>query len=255
MSKPDFITYGYFPEELPPNFSTQNFGKYCKKVKLKNFLPKSDFKTPTGVKSNGRTRLVKYNASKRGKNRREFSLPNPVSFHDTCYFLKEHWGEIEKFLLKSKNVSFSTPVIDGEARAIKFTPHSEIPAIKLLTLGGYKFVLQSDISRFYHSIYTHSLPWAFHGKKESKQDTSPKSTKNYFNKIDEIIRNGQDGQTIGLPVGTDCSRVLAEVISVAIDLSFQKAHPKLKFLRHVDDVWFGARSEHEAEKNSCPISR
>ena len=41
---------------------------------------------------------------------------------------------------------------------------------------------------------------------------------------------------------------MAEVISVAIDISFQKAHPKLKFLRHVDDVWFGARSEHEAKK-------
>lgn len=248
MSKPDFITFGYFPEELPPSFSTSNFGNYCNKNKLTKYLPKSDFQTPTGVKSTNRTRLARYNASKRGRNRREFSLPNPISFHDTCFFLSRHWKQIDKFLSKSKNVSFSTPEVDGEIRAIKFTPHAEIPAIKLLTLGGYKFVLQSDISRFYNSIYTHSLPWAFHGKLASKKDTSTQSTKNYFNKIDEIIRNGQDGQTIGLPIGTDCSRVLAEVISVAIDLSFTKANPNIKFLRHVDDVWFGARSDNEAKK-------
>ena len=70
----------------------------------------------------------------------------------------------------------------------------------------------------------------------------------FFNKIDEIIRNGQDGQTIGIPVGTDSSRVLAEIISIAIDKEFSKRNPKINFIRHVDDIWFGAKSEDEAEQ-------
>lgn len=107
----------------------------------------------------------------------------------------------------------------------------------------------TDISRFYHSIYTHSIPWAIHGKGNSKSDTSPKSKNNTFNQADYILRNGQDGQTVGLPVGPDISRVFAEIIGTAIDLEFQSRCPNIQYtaLRHVDDVWIGTNSYQDAE--------
>ena len=247
QKRPNFLGLGLFPEDVPPNFSSINFATLCGSEFFKKYQPKGHFIHPAGERKIVRTQLVRYNASKRGRNRREFSIPNPISYHDTCLFLDKHWQEIAQFIDLAKN-SYSKPEYDGELRAIKITKHSEMPSVKLLKLGGYKYVLQTDISRFYHTIYTHSLPWAFHGKKVSKSETSPNSAKIFFNKIDEIIRNGQDGQTIGIPVGTDTSRVLAEVVSTAIDLDFSKQNPKIQFMRHVDDIWFGARSDDEAEQ-------
>jgi hypothetical protein len=56
---------------------------------------------------------------------------------------------------------------------------------------------------------------------------------------------GQDGQTIGIPVGPDTSFILAELILASIDneLSFDQS----KSLRFYDDYEFGCKSETEAE--------
>jgi hypothetical protein len=72
----------------------------------------------------------------------------------------------------------------------------------------------ADIRAFFHSIYTHAIPWALHGKSFAKQN---RGTQHYGNLIDLLCRNAQDGQTIGLPVGPDSSRLIAEVIASAID--------------------------------------
>jgi hypothetical protein len=32
-----------------------------------------------------------------------------------------------------------------------------------------RYVLKTDVARFYHSIYTHSIPWVIHGKAAAKK--------------------------------------------------------------------------------------
>jgi len=108
----------------------------------------------------------------------------------------------------------------------------------------------TDIARFYHSIYTHSIPWAYHGKTAAKADRGVRSASIFFNRADALIRNGQDGQTVGIPVGPDMSRVFAELIGTAIDLEFMARLDGIEctVLRHVDDVWIGANSHADAER-------
>ncbi len=67
--------------------------------------------------------------------------------------------------------------------------------------------MKTDLSRFYQTIYTHSLPWAIHGKAQAKEN---KENGLYGNKLDSCVRNTQDQQTIGLPVGPDTSFILSE---------------------------------------------
>jgi hypothetical protein len=77
----------------------------------------------------------------------------------------------------------------------------------------------------------------------------------YGNLLDLLVRNAQDGQTIGLPVGPDTSRLLAEVIGTAVDRAIQIAlkgkrnwSPKQRGgMRFVDDYTFGCASQQEAE--------
>jgi hypothetical protein len=56
-----------------------------------------------------------------------------------------------------------------------------------------------------------------HGKAASKKDTSSNSPTVNFNKLDWCLRRGQDGQTIGIPIGPDTSRIIGELICSAID--------------------------------------
>jgi hypothetical protein len=237
--KDDLLRIGYLPENLPPPFHTDNIAKYFSD-NSSGYL--SDVKQPF--------RSAVYNSSKRGSSRRTFSAVHPVTAHDLAEFLQTRAPELDK-LFEGSTGSFSVPrhTPDGD-RALEISPHNQLEMERLTRLSGYRFVVKTDISRFYHSIYTHSIPWAFHGKAAAKKIRKPDADDIYFNRLDFILRQGQDGQTIGIPVGPDASRYVAELICHAIDADFinRCTSDDITFIRHVDDIWIGAQSHAEAER-------
>ena len=40
-------------------------------------------------------------------------------------------------------------------------------------------------------------------------------------RLDKAVRKGQDNQTVGIPVGPDTFRVIAEIVAVSIDARVQ----------------------------------
>ena len=235
--KLDLLQKGYLPENLPPCFDTEEIGQSL-------FLQ-------SGFLSDARkaVRAASFNSSKRGMTRREFQLVHPATAHDMAHFLQLRETDINSFFTNS-NFSFSRPehTPDGD-RAVRIPSHSELEEARLSRLAQYRFVAKTDISRFYHSIYSHSIPWAVHGKAASKNDRAPASTSLFANRLDFIVRTGQDGQTIGLPVGPDSSRYVAEIIGTAIDQEFVRRVGNLncQVIRHVDDIWIGANTHADAE--------
>lgn len=105
---------------------------------------------------------------------------------------------------------------------------------RILRSSPYHYLLKADISRFYHSIYTHSIPWALHTKATAKVN---RRRGLIGNAIDEDIRNTRDGQTIGIPIGPDTSRIVSEIIVTAIDQSLETKLPYLAGVRYVDDLY------------------
>lgn len=71
----------------------------------------------------------------------------------------------------------------------------------------------------------------------------------FGNLIDLICRNAQDGQTIGLPVGPDTSRFIAEVIGSAIDVELQAALAVTgkDASRYIDDFTIGCNQGQSGE--------
>lgn len=67
---------------------------------------------------------------------------------------------------------------------------------RLVVRARAPLIVRTDINQFYGSIYTHSIPWALHGKATAKANRSPALL---GNALDECVRNAQDGQTIGVP--------------------------------------------------------
>jgi len=237
--KQDLLRIGYFPENLPPPFHSEQIAQFFS-GNPGAYL--SDPKRPL--------RAAIYNASKRGSSRRTFSAIHPTTAHDLAEFLQKHQSELDALFAKnSSSLSVPRHTPDGE-RAIEIASHNQLEVERLARLSGYRFIAKTDISRFYHSIYTHSVSWAFHGKAASKKAKKSTATDVYFNRLDFIIRQGQDGQTIGIPVGPDASRYVAELICTSIDTDFfnRLGGDDVRFIRHVDDVWIGAQSHSDVER-------
>ena len=238
--KDDLLRKGYFPENLPPAFSSAGIADYFEANAPADFLSKGK----------GAVRTAIYSASKRGMTRRRFSVVHPITGYDLAAFVSTRWDEMAAFFGQiSYSLSIPRYTPDGD-RALVICSLNELEKIRLARLSQYRFIAKTDISRFYHSIYTHAIPWAFHGKLTAKADQKPHSSKVFVNRGDQILRYGQDLQTIGIPVGPDASRVFAETIGTAIDMEFRKRHNDVNctVLRHVDDVWIGTHSHGEAER-------
>lgn len=239
--KQDLLRVGYLPENLPPAFGTHGVSQYFDRNPVAGYL----------VDGADPVRAAVYSASKRGMSRRVFSVINPATAHDLAQFVEAHRTDFDEFFTRGGGTSLSAPrhTPTGD-RAVEIGSHAELEAQRLQRLAGYRFIARTDVSRFYHSTYTHSVPWAFHGKAASKRDRRVNSAAVYFNRLDQILRQGQDGQTVGIPVGPDASRYVAELISTAVDNEFRQRCDVADYqlVRHVDDVWIGAHTHADAER-------
>lgn len=238
--KDDLLRKGYLPEDLPPAFITSVIADHFQAYPPRGYLMQSAIPL----------RAATYNASKRGLTRRIFSAVHPATGHDMAEFVSSRWSNITAFFGQA-NASFSVPEHNEDAdRALVINSHMALEEEKVNRLSAYRFIAGTDIARYHHSIYTHSIPWAYHGKVAAKADRRVQSANVFFNRADALIRNGQDGQTVGIPVGPDMSRVLSEVIGTAIDLEFANRLDGIDctIVRHVDDVWIGANSHADAER-------
>ena len=199
------IAKGLLPENLPPAFDTRQ---------LWSALPGMEAGYLVGGNVKGQP--CAYNASKRGGQRRTFSVPHPVYVREQALFLRKHWPHILG-IFDAATGSASRPVIDEAGpRHIRITPHQELPRLQLQRLSRYRYCLVTDVSRFYPSVYTHALPWAINGKSAAKLDTSPQSPKVFGNRLDYALRQSQSSQTVGIAVGPDTCKVVAEILMSAV---------------------------------------
>ncbi|MNC13205.1 reverse transcriptase [compost metagenome] len=75
-----------------------------------------------------------------------------------------------------------------------------------------------------------------------------RSNTHYGNLLDECMRNCQDGQTIGIPIGPDTSLIISEIIGSEIDHLFQQRVPQVNGFRYVDDYYLYFDSFSSAEQ-------
>lgn len=242
-----FLGYGYFAPELPPCFDSQGLALH------RNALLPALLSVP--ATSSGKPAYQKFRSEKitflhpRYRNTdRPHSIINPISYFFISHFICTNYGQLRKVERKSK-ISLSQSFFDRlGARPIRRPLFSKRDSFISSVSTRFEYVAQTDIRAFYHSIYTHSLPWAIHGKANAKKN--PNDLKLIGNLLDLLVRNAQSGQTIGLPVGPDTSRILAEVVAAAIDSSVTRYTRinKGNGARFVDDYTFGCNSMEEGRR-------
>lgn len=233
MTLDDILRKGYFPKELPPPFSTEAFADF--------FRSKNNFKSYQGNKKQSKYAL--FSIPKIAYSRTKVALVNPYNFLNLCEVIVTNWTNIESLYNRS-TITTSLPKLNGNRFKTEYTFH-EFREKALIESVNTNTLLVSDISRFYSSVYTHSIPWAIHTKSVAKLD---RTNTLYGNAIDEAVRNCQDQQTNGIPVGPITSLIIAEILLCDIDRELG-TKVNLRGKRYIDDylLFF----QHDANAENC----
>ena len=231
------LGHGYLPIELPPPFSAKS---YADAIIWDPGLSKTTILLKPPV-----TRLETHRIPRGNGGRRRLSIPNPLSYSALAHLVTGKWQLIASHMRQSAISSGPTVWNPKMGRAlVPSKRHAELATLRTKVRSKSRYVVKTDISQFYHSIYTHSIPWSLYGKPYAKQN---RFAKNLGNSLDSFVRALQDGQTVGIPVGPDCSLVIAETVLVGADLELIKEIPNFNGFRHVDDYEVGCNSYSEAE--------
>ncbi|VTP95835.1 antiviral reverse transcriptase Drt3b [Sphingobacterium daejeonense] len=80
----------------------------------------------------------------------------------------------------------------------------------------YNSMFKFDISKCFDSVYTHSVAWAIYGKTVVKERLKGADI-TFPGKFDAFMQNGNFGETNGILIGPEFSRIFAEIILQSID--------------------------------------
>lgn len=247
----DVLEKGYFPRELPPAFTTASYaavidaaprplpGNFA--LNTRNALPRA-------------AQPVTHNVARAGRMRRRMEIPNPILHANLVQEFVTSWTSIIAFI---NGMNFSStrpryPALDGRGIGPE-NGFGERPRLRAASRVGGRYLLRADISRFYHSIYTHSIPWALHTKTAAKQRQNRQNWSMLGVRLDYFIRRAQDDQTMGIPIGPDTSLVIAEILLRRLDEELQHRLGRLKGFRAVDDYELSFATAADAEQGLAEL--
>ncbi|MEH2626071.1 hypothetical protein V1292_004126 [Bradyrhizobium sp. AZCC 1719] len=227
------VSHGYFAPELPPCFVSEDLARSRRSI-----LAGIDALPPNRRGKPDHYAFVSEPAwfyfPRFGKEDRRHGVPNPVAHLLLSRVLADNYVDLRR-IARASNVTLSPPVFDWSGSRALMRPSVELRDHFRVNLSSRREeYAAADIRAFFHSIYTHAIPWAIHGKDFAKKN---RRTEHYGNLIDLLCRNAQDGQTIGLPVGPDTSRLVAEVVASGVDVFLQQRLRigKRDASRYIDD--------------------
>ena len=199
-------------------------------------------------------------ANKDGKyDWRPFELINPILYVQLARTItgKTHWQDICKrfkdFAANPDIECMSIPVVENtlqtnqKAQILAWWENIEQRSIELSL--DYEYLIETDITNCYGSVYTHSIAWALHTKDVAKQQ---KRGNLIGNIIDKYIRAMRYGQTNGIPQGSVLMDFIAEMVLGYIDTLLSdriKANNITDYhiLRYRDDYKIFVNNPHTGE--------
>lgn len=224
-------TKGYFPEAyvLPPCFEVTKypeFGKIYFPVKRHN-KGRTEFKPEIHE-------FQQIHFPKTDLTDRTFGMIHPNIHSDIAFEIADNWDDIVNCIFHQDNkicsYSFPIPVDDnklGEIGGLRsgrmIYEWIEMAENDLASIAfKYKYLITTDIKNFYPSIYTHSIPWALHGKEFIRNE----NRQNYNlvgNRLDKLFQNANDGCTNGIPIGPAVSDIISELVLSGVDRGLSKS--------------------------------
>ncbi|PNG24231.1 RNA-directed DNA polymerase [Methylocella silvestris] len=239
----------YLGEDFPPLITTEKFAGFC----VKNF----DSLVPDKTLLERTTLYGLFSAPRTTNSRRVMALPHPSSQLALSLIIAENRGEVRKTIRTSKITLYNVSPEKSAERVFVGLDFEQRTKKEAEILARYPIIMKADVQNFFHTIYTHSLPWAVLGKNYVKdtREGRDKVEKNkleqhWASQIDRAIQRGNSRETFGIPVGPDISRIIAEILLSGIhkNSSFAKCLDGHKAYRLVDDFFVGFDDEITARR-------
>jgi hypothetical protein len=159
---------------------------------------------------------------------RPFQIIHPALYISLihCITDKNNWKLIKQrfndFQKNDKIECHSLPMIsesdnktDKESQI--FTWWQMIEQKSIAYTLDYRYMLQTDITDCYGSIYTHTISWALHTKEEAKKRENRNKHSLIGVAIDSHLQDMSNGQTNGIPQGSNLMDFIAEIILGYVD--------------------------------------
>jgi hypothetical protein len=218
-------------DELPPIFESKTF---TRSVAL-SFAGLGETSPKPGHDA------VEYKLTRPDGQTRTLHIPHPAAYARLVLTLEKHWHLLPN-LFENKS-SYIKPRFRKDGRLFVMNYSSWITK----TLGGLKlrltskFVAKADISSFYSSIYTHSIPWALVGLQAAKRS----DRRQWFDEIDQAFQAAKRKETNGVAIGPGTSNIAGEIILYRVDEYLRSKG--YKFYRYIDDYTAFTDSQQTAE--------
>ncbi|HTB79701.1 MAG TPA: RNA-directed DNA polymerase [Opitutaceae bacterium] len=242
------VDFGLFSEKMPACFSAEGLAKLvpASLAKISTETDLSKLKKLIAKQTHG---VIRYQVLRDVNIPRQMGIPHPQSHLAQCLAIKRCWSEIKKHCAKPTAPVSRIFVRDTGADRVfemnyKGAERLEVEEQELGFLTGATYVVHADIAACFPSIYTHSIPWALHGRKLAKQARDDLSLAgNLLDKATQVVR---DAQTNGLLIGPHASNIIAEIVLTCVDAHLLKKS-YIRLSRHIDDYRYYARTHEEAE--------
>lgn len=195
---------------------------------------------------------------------RTFQITNPFFYYLIVKTIANSWKDIKNSFSTFKSdeievVSIPKPKDKSQSTLAGTNIHQWWEKLEQRSIElslQYRYMLVTDISNCYSSIYTHTIAWALLGRDVAKKQ---RDLTLFANQLDKLIQSMQSGQTNGIPQGSALYDFIAEIIlGYADKLLVEKLAKKTatdssmntsdyKILRYRDDYRIFTNSKEKAE--------
>ena len=252
------LGYNYLPmvsqnrDGTPPVFSTEDFTPKIADEMLGKHKPEDRKK---GYDQ------IEYRVSRFNNLPRLMHIPHPLPYARLCQCIKKYWERL-KHICENPNSLLKPAKHDDKSvfrsiynegndnikidfRVLAFENQSLSDVFSMVELTNEKFYrMSADISLFFPSIYTHSIPWALVGHSEAKANQG--NGRKWYNQLDKYQAQMQRKETKGIPIGPATSTIMSELILFKIDNVLRDK--EYIFSRLGDDYVCYCETEEEGKK-------
>ena len=249
----------YLGNDIPDVVTTVDFSAWCKAKHAG--LPDPKLKL-------GRTTAAATFTAPWKDTRRVMSIPHPASQLNLSIIINDNLAAISAEISGAHLSLYDTTPDRKADRVFKGLDFEAVSGQEVRTLAHSAVVMTADIGNFFHTIYSHSVPWAALGKQwvkdtrlgnakdpdlaKAKAAKAAKATlaAHWSDRIDEALMGGNMRETFGIPVGPDTSRMIGELLLAGVqkDMTLRGLLAGKDGYRLMDDFFVGFDTESEARK-------
>ncbi|MEJ1374757.1 MAG: RNA-directed DNA polymerase [Candidatus Sedimenticola sp. (ex Thyasira tokunagai)] len=160
--------------------------------------------------------------------------------------ISDNWGDISSISENENSIIKPHQHVDGRMIVMNYEDVTEKVQRSLADGFGKRFRVHTDIASCFHSIYTHSIPWAVIGFEEVKKKLADGGGRHWSDDLDKYLRKSKRNETQGVAIGPGTSSSVVELILGAVDKRLKDSG--YIFRRYIDDYVCYCINHEQAQK-------